>query len=347
MEGECDTPHEHELLEERAAAEKHHTPANVHVAVRAPAGPPAPAFDGSSGDGGGLLATDAASETHRDAMVIAHSLSVAAMSPSPVKRSADLRQQNRLQDAAQETEKPEAAVIELTDDPEALARLCTLLASSNYQDTASQQAATSLFDDHSVAPPAKKRRRTGSVAQQTQQPQPHTQPHAHCEDQTARFKQTREYQDAEAIKQLANAQQAAGTDQKVKKVVKRVGFYSAGTREFWQAHGRKSVPRAWLARRPSLQNAPALLYLQGRTSAPAPTWSAGAEVDEMAFRLLLRPVQNFWSWRAAGSSTIERAREASHSLLHRTAPPPAHPAAADSWQPPALGAPGQASCAEA
>jgi len=29
MEGECDTPHEHELLEERAAAEKHHTPANV------------------------------------------------------------------------------------------------------------------------------------------------------------------------------------------------------------------------------------------------------------------------------------------------------------------------------
>ena len=100
MEGECGPPHEHELLEERAAAEKHHTPANVHVAVRAPAGPPAPAFDGSSGDGGGLLATDAASETHRDAMVIARSLSVAAMSPSPVKRSADLRQQNLLQDAA-------------------------------------------------------------------------------------------------------------------------------------------------------------------------------------------------------------------------------------------------------
>ena len=146
MEGECGTPHEHELLEERAAAEKHHTPANVHVAVRAPAGPPAPAFDGSSGDGGGLLATDAASETHRDAMVIAHSLSVAAMSPSPVKRSADLRQQNLLQDAAHETEKPEAAVIELTDDPEARARLCTLLASSNYQDTPSQQAATSLLD---------------------------------------------------------------------------------------------------------------------------------------------------------------------------------------------------------
>ena len=176
MEGECGTPHEHELLEERAAAEKHHTPANVHVAGPAPAGPPAPAFDGSSGDGGGLLATDAASETHRDAMVIAHSLSVAAMSPSPVKRSADLRQQNLLQDAAQETEKPEAAVIELTDDPEARARLCTLLASSNYQDTPSQQAAASMFDDHSVAPPAKKRRRTGSVAQQTQQPQPHTQP---------------------------------------------------------------------------------------------------------------------------------------------------------------------------
>ena len=158
MEGECDTPHEHELLEERAAAEKHHTPANVHVAGPAPAGPPAPAFDGSSGDGGGLLATDAASETHRDAMVIAHSLSVAAMSPSPVKRSADLRQQNLLQDAAQETEKPEAAVIELTDDPEARARLCTLLG----------------LDDHRVAPSAKKRRRIGSVAQQTQQPQPHT-----------------------------------------------------------------------------------------------------------------------------------------------------------------------------
>ena len=125
MEGECDTPHEHELLEERAAAEKHHTPANVHVAGPAPAGPPAPAFDGSSGDGGGLLATDAASESHRVAMVIARSVSVAAMSPSPVKRSADLRQQNLLQDAAQETEKPEAAVIELTDDPEALYTLLT------------------------------------------------------------------------------------------------------------------------------------------------------------------------------------------------------------------------------
>jgi hypothetical protein len=70
MEGECGTPHEHELLEERAAAEKHHTPANVHVAGPASAGPPAPAFGGSSGDGGGLLATDAASETHRDAAIL-------------------------------------------------------------------------------------------------------------------------------------------------------------------------------------------------------------------------------------------------------------------------------------
>jgi hypothetical protein len=38
-------------------------------------------------------------------------------------------------------------------------------------------------------------------------------------------------------------QQAAGTDQKVKEVVKRVGFYSAGTKTFWQAHDHKSVPR--------------------------------------------------------------------------------------------------------
>ena len=67
-------------------------------------------------------------------------------------------------------------------------------------------------------------------------------------DQTARFKQTRQYQDAEAakngeaIKQPANAEQAADTDQKVKKAVKQVAFYSAGKLEFWKAHGRKSVP---------------------------------------------------------------------------------------------------------
>ena len=75
------------------------------------------------------------------------------------------------------------------------------------------------------------------------------QPLAHCEEQLARFKQTREYQDAlaakngEASKQPANAEQAAGTDQKVKEVVKRVAFYSAGKLEFWQAHDCKSVPR--------------------------------------------------------------------------------------------------------
>ena len=57
-------------------------------------------------------------------------LAVAEISPSPAKRDADPRQQNILEDMAQETEENEAAMNEfLTNDREALGRLYALLAS--------------------------------------------------------------------------------------------------------------------------------------------------------------------------------------------------------------------------
>jgi hypothetical protein len=108
-------------------------------------------------------------------------LAAAEIPPSPAKRDADPRQQNILEDMAQETEENEAAMIELlTNDREALGRLYALLASSD-QDTPNTdaQAGRAQADllaglrarlrdpqasgDRSGAPSAK-RRRTGSLA---------------------------------------------------------------------------------------------------------------------------------------------------------------------------------------